>query len=306
MTARRPTSFDSKWLIGVLLILVAGITSADTIAHAEECLAAPNSPARDGTRWHYRLDWATQHKCWYMREIDQPTQQVSRHAVSALPPPPLATPIPQPGPPAIGSLPVSRGNPAQSSSNRDEVAIKTIAAPPVGELTPDTSSSIPQELTSQRTGTSLAAPVLNAAPGNGAAPDETTSVISEMHQAASATAVAPHAEILAGAATDETGSPNSNITAPPQAASSSELNAQAAAMDPNEIADLTDERIDSPVRWVAPLYFIVAFLLALVVQLFIARTSSRHPRFRSADGEGHTQRAGAIVEATAVDRLSKG
>jgi hypothetical protein len=282
MTARRPTSFDSKWLMGVLLILVAGITLPATTAHAEECLAAPNSPAREGTRWHYRLDWATQHKCWYMREIDHPTQQVRGHAESVPPAPALATPIPRPA--AIGSaLPVSRGNPAPSSSNRDEVATKTSAAAPVGGPTPDTTSSIPQEFASQRIGTSLAAPVPNAATGIGAATDETTSVISEMPQAASATAVAAHAEILAGATTDETDSPNSNIAA------------------------LTDERIDNAGMWIAPLYFVVAFLLAMIVQLFIARTVSRHPRFRSADGEGRAQRAGAIVrEATAVDGQSKG
>jgi hypothetical protein len=86
-------------------------------------------------------------------------------------------------------------------------------------------------------------------------------------------------------------------------------------MGPNEGAALTDERIDKAARWAAPLYFIVTFLLALVVQLFIARISSPYPRFRSADGEklrsadgeGHAQRAGAIVrEATAVDGLFKG
>ena len=43
MTARGPTSFDSKSLIGVLLILVAGVTLPGGTADAEECLAAPNS-----------------------------------------------------------------------------------------------------------------------------------------------------------------------------------------------------------------------------------------------------------------------
>jgi hypothetical protein len=148
---------------------------------------------------------------------------------------------------------------------------KTTAAPPLGGPTPDTTSSIPKEFASQRAGTSLAAPAPNAAPGIGAATNKTTSAIPDMHQA--------------GTTTDETGSSTSDLAAPPQATSSSELNAQVAAMGPYKSAALTDERIDNAGRWVSPLYFIVAFLLALVVQIVHARTSSRHPRF-SVDGEG--------------------
>ena len=182
MTARGPTSFDSKWLIGVLPILVAGITLPATTAHAEECLAAPNSPAREGTRWHYRLDWATQHKCWYMRQIDQPTQQMSGHAESAPPAPALATTIPQPEPATTGSaFLMSRGNPAPPSSNREETDTKTTEASPLGGPTPDNTSSIPKEFASQRAGGSLAAPAPNTAPGIGTATDETTSAISDMH-----------------------------------------------------------------------------------------------------------------------------
>jgi hypothetical protein len=272
MTARGPTSFDSKWLIGVLLILVAGVTLPSTTAHAEECLAAPNSPAREGTRWRYRLNWATQHKCWYMREIDQPTQQMNGHTQSATAAPALATTIPQPGPATTGSaLSASRGNPAPFSSNREEIDTRTSAAPPLGGPTPDATSSIPKEFVSQRAGTSLAAPAPNTAPGIGAATDETTSAISDMHQAAPATAVAPDAE---------------TPIAPPQAASSSELNAQMAAMGPHESAALTDERIDNAGRWVSPLYFIVAFLLALVVQLFMPALAAAIHGFFSVDGEG--------------------
>ena len=329
MTARGPTSFASKWLIGVLLILVASAILPGTTAHAEECLAAPNSPAREGTRWHYRLDWATQRKCWYMRAIDQPTHQTTAHPSAALPAPGLATPIPSPGPPATGSaMSVNRGNPTPPSSNREEIDTKTTAAPPLGEPTPDT---IPKEFASQGVDTPLAAPASNTAPGIGTATDETTSAISAMHQLAPATAVVPDAE---------------TPTAPPQVASSSELNAQVAASGINvappinasidnavpsipthsvtqlsrssefrsaeptsedfvaqheappavgalnarpipsdllspgrEMGAPTDERIDNAGKWVPPLYFMVAFLLALVVQLFMSalvpKTASR-------------------------------
>ena len=326
MTARGPTSFASQWLIGVLLILIASAILPGTTGQAEECLAAPNSPAREGTRWHYRLDWATQRKCWYMRAIDQPTQQTTAHPAAALPAPGLATPIPSPGPPATGSaMSVNRGNPTSPSSNREEIDTKTSGAPPLGEPTPDT---IPKEFASQGVGTPLAAPASNA-PGIGTATDETTLAISAMHQPPPATAVVPDAE---------------TPTAPPQAASSSELNPQVAASGINvappinssiddavpsipthsvtqlsrssesrsptpedfvaqhqappaagtlnarpipsdllstgrEMGASTDERIDNAGKWVPPLYFMVAFLLALVVQLFMSalvpKTASR-------------------------------
>jgi hypothetical protein len=272
MTARGPTSFDSKWLIGVLLILLAGGTLSGATAHAEECLAAPNSPAREGTRWRYRLDWATQHKCWYLREIDQPTQQMSGHAESAPPAPALATTIAQPGPATTGSaFSVSRANPTPSSSNREEIDTKSTAVPPLGGPTPDTTSPIPKEFASQRAGTSFAAP---------APTDEITSAISDMHQAAPTT---PYSERLGGATTNETGSSTSDLAVPLQAASSSELNAQMAGMAPHESAAPTDERIDNAGRWVSPLYFIVAFLLALVVQFFMPTRAAAIQGFSSVD-----------------------
>ena len=327
MTTRGPTSFASKWLIGVQLILVASAISPGITAHAEECLAAPNSPAREGTQWRYRLDWATQRKCWYMRAIDPSTHQTIAHPEAAPPAPVLAIPIPSPGPPATGSaMSVNRANQTTPSPNREEIDTKTTAAPPLGGPTPDT---IPKEFASQRVGTPLAAPAANTTPGIGTATDETTSAIPTMHQAAPATAVAPDAE---------------TPTAAPQAASSSELNAEVPASGINagppinasidnatlsipkhsvtqlnrssefrsnnaeptpedfvaqqqappavgtlnarpipsdllspgrESGAATDERIDDAGRWVPPLYFMAAFLLALVVQLFMPAPAAK-------------------------------
>jgi len=86
----------------------------------------------------------------------------------------------------------------------------------------------------------LAALTPSAAPLIGAATDETTSAISEMHRVApspwtnaTATATAPNAETLAGATTNETSSPTSDIAAPQQAASSSEPNGHLAASGSN-------------------------------------------------------------------------
>jgi hypothetical protein len=51
-----------------------------TAARAADCLAAPNSPAPLGSHWYYRLDWATQHKCWYVRAFNQSDKQAGTQA----------------------------------------------------------------------------------------------------------------------------------------------------------------------------------------------------------------------------------
>jgi len=223
---------------------IVGFTLSAAIAHAEDCLAAPNSPAREGTRWYYRLDRATQHKCWYMRALDQPTQQVTASAKAVLPAPAFAIPIPRPRPSAAGSaLSLSRGDPGPSSSYPEEIATKTSAAPPVTGSTAETTSSIPREFASQMSGTSSAAAAPNAAPLIGAPADENTSAMSETNQAlrspetdAAATAAAPDAETLAGAINDET---------PQQAASSSEPNDKVPASGPNAAPPMIDDAASS-------------------------------------------------------------
>jgi hypothetical protein len=230
MTARGPTSSDSKSLIAVLLIFIAGVTLPGTTAEAEDCLAAPNSPAREGTRWYYRLDLATQHKCWYMRAPAQPAQQA---AVSAKITPAAPIPIPRPRPLAASAAPpLSLGDTDRSFSSAEAIAAKPSATPPVN--TADIPSSIPEESTSQQADTSLAAPAPNATPLLGAATDETTSAISEMHQAAPSPQTNAEVITLAPetATTGETGSPTSDITAPKQEATSSEPNGQVAESGP--------------------------------------------------------------------------
>src|SRR5262249_3257217 len=72
MVSRRvPTLIKSITLVVALLALGAtGRAPADSL-HADDCLAAPNSPAPEGSWWYYRLDWPTQRKCWYLRAPDR-------------------------------------------------------------------------------------------------------------------------------------------------------------------------------------------------------------------------------------------
>ena len=146
MTAQRQKSFGSKSLIALALTPVVGVNLLAATAHAEGCLATPNSPAREGTRWYCRLEQATQHKCWSMRALDQPTQQVAAPAKTTLPAPAFAIPIPRPRPSAAGSaLSLSRGD---LGPHPEEIATKASGAPPVSGSTDETTSSIPKEFTS--------------------------------------------------------------------------------------------------------------------------------------------------------------
>jgi hypothetical protein len=235
MTAQGQKSFGPKSIIAMLLMSVAGVTLLAATARAEDCLAAPNSPAREGTGWYYRLDRATQHKCWYMRALGQPAQQAAVRAKMAASATPFAIPVPRPRPSAAGSaLSLRQGDTDLSSSHAEAIVPKLSATTPVSGSADETTSSIPRESASQQPRTSLAAPTPNATPRIDAATDESTSAISEIHQVvtspdtnAEATAPAPDAETLVGATTATL--PISDIAAPQQAATPSEPNARVAA-----------------------------------------------------------------------------
>ena len=62
-------------VIATLLVAGLGLAAPTSTARAKDCLAAPNSPAPEGTWWYYRLEWPTQRKCWYLRSLGKPAQQ---------------------------------------------------------------------------------------------------------------------------------------------------------------------------------------------------------------------------------------
>jgi hypothetical protein len=69
----------------VLLIVISGATTAIPfdLAHASDCLPAPNSPAPKGSHWYYHLNRATQQKCWYVRSSEKQPQQAMPQTTSA-------------------------------------------------------------------------------------------------------------------------------------------------------------------------------------------------------------------------------
>jgi hypothetical protein len=47
---------------------------------AETCIAAPNTPAPQGSHWYYRLERATQRKCWRVVKLDREPQGTAKQA----------------------------------------------------------------------------------------------------------------------------------------------------------------------------------------------------------------------------------
>jgi hypothetical protein len=131
---RRP--FPSITLVAALLISGVGVIAPSTTARADDCLAAPNSPAPQGSHWYYRSDRATLRKCWYTRAPGQPAQQVAALATTAS----HSTPTPSVAP----SRPVS----AAPSPKAKISAVKPIPPSVRGGTTDQTvQRNVPEEIT---------------------------------------------------------------------------------------------------------------------------------------------------------------
>lgn len=77
--------------------LLAGGLQANT-ARADECLAAPNSRAPQGSHWHYQTDKVSHQKCWHLRSPDQTAQQLApADKAETAPVSPTAATIASPG-----------------------------------------------------------------------------------------------------------------------------------------------------------------------------------------------------------------
>ena len=85
MVSRRvPSLIKSITLVVPLLMLGATVRAPANSLHADDCLAAPNSPAPEGSWWYYRLDWPTQRKCWYLRAPDRSLRRGTATAATPL------------------------------------------------------------------------------------------------------------------------------------------------------------------------------------------------------------------------------
>jgi hypothetical protein len=150
----------------VATLLMSGMCAVNA-AQADDCLAAPNSTAPQGSRWYYRLDWATQRKCWYVRALGQPVQQAAPPTMGRATP--HSMPVPSEPKPAAAGAPmyVSPGDTTPPSAHVETSAVKPTAAPISSPTTDDTTSSIPegsapQASTFSETSAQTAAPAPNA------------------------------------------------------------------------------------------------------------------------------------------------
>jgi len=121
---------------------------------AETCIAAPAQPAPQGSHWYYRLDRATQRKCWRLVKLDQQPQGTAKQAAPQPEPadeedaaPAAGTSAGRVQPPQHGWLTRSASAvpdttaPAQGTPNRaSEPANEQASAPPPVPVAPEQTS----------------------------------------------------------------------------------------------------------------------------------------------------------------------
>jgi hypothetical protein len=72
MPIRLPFVGGALW---ASLLACAFTLSADSTAYAvDDCLAKPNGMGGPGTHWYYRIDRATQRRCWYLKQVGAPAE----------------------------------------------------------------------------------------------------------------------------------------------------------------------------------------------------------------------------------------
>jgi hypothetical protein len=169
----------------LLAVAALAATSAGRDARAENCLAGPNAQSPAGKHWYYRIDRATQRKCWYLGALRAQTHRAvaerksSRPApadvtdddVAAAAPPPAPATDPAPQPAFESGLPAG-APPARADAAPAEpvapVAAATLAPAPVAtRAVPTTTERMraPEPAKPPAAAPREAAPPAPAAPG---------------------------------------------------------------------------------------------------------------------------------------------
>jgi hypothetical protein len=195
-----------------------GVIAAASTGRADDCFAAPNSPAPQGSHWHYRSDRATQRKCWYLRGPDQPPQQAAAPATTGPTTAAHSKPAQFEPKPAADDAPVS-GSPGKPKPAAD---VKALAKPRA-----EIDIRVPQASASSETRAQANA---SPAPGIGATTD---TVVQQTAQEGNAAPSIPQVPA-------------------PQASTLSEISAQAAAPPPVARPPLVKAQDPIPVPADAP------------------------------------------------------
>jgi hypothetical protein len=125
---------------------------------AETCIAAPTQPAPQGSHWYYRLERATQRKCWRLVKLDQQPQSAAKQVAPQGEPADEADAAP-----AAATSAGRVQSPQHGWLTRSASAVPETAAPTQG--TPDRASEPADDQ-------AAASPPVSAAPPPVSAPQE--------------------------------------------------------------------------------------------------------------------------------------
>ena len=166
MSGQIPKLIGSIAIVAPLLMSSVGVGAPANITGADDCLTAPNSPAPQGSHWYYRLDRASQRKCWYVRAVGQPVQQAALPAPVGPATPLHSMPTASRPKPAADGAPilVSPGDTTFLSPHVEIQAVKPNAAP-VSSATSDNTTSSIHEAPAPRASTWWETSAQAAAPG---------------------------------------------------------------------------------------------------------------------------------------------
>jgi|SRR5215472_17494203 len=75
MSARVRQPIGAVAFVSVLVLSTFGASPRASAAGAADCLTEPDSSTPQNGHWYYRIDRATQRKCWHLRAGNEPPQQ---------------------------------------------------------------------------------------------------------------------------------------------------------------------------------------------------------------------------------------
>jgi hypothetical protein len=162
-------------MIAVAATLSVSVVLAPSSSAAETCLAAPKSPSPEGSRWRYRIDRATQRKCWHLVKLDQQPQRTAKGAAPQPEPMQKEDAAPEVEAPAEGVQPATQHGWLTRSASAVPEAVAPTQAPleataERAEVQSTPSVSVAHETIAQKQSTEATAPI---APPPAAEPQQT-------------------------------------------------------------------------------------------------------------------------------------
>ena len=248
-------------VIATLVLAAMGVEAPSATAHAEDCLASPNSPAPKGSWWYYRLDSPTQRKCWYLRALGWPAKQTTEREIGQ--------------PPSSGS---ASSEPTRPSDSTDD------STPSLPAADTATVGSIAREAIAAQasSGTPTNAPITPPAQNDGSAISASIQQSAHEGKAADAFQERPGQETSASSQTDvQTAGANDAEVASPDAAPRIMAHAastDAAASVPDDYVERVARSREQAANEQPPIFFFV--IAVALAAIGIAIHFVRRLRFR--------------------------